>query len=266
MRFPLYQVDAFTRTPLAGNPAAVVPLDAWPEDDLLQRIANENNLSETAFFVKKGPGRYHLRWMTPTMEVSLCGHATLATTHVLFTELERAPSGEVIFESRSGELPVTRAADGRITMDFPSDRPVPIPTPRAVVKALRREPREVVQAWPYVAVFDDAALVRGLEPDMGVLLHEVDRGAVIATAPGDQAGVDFVSRFFGPQVGVPEDPVTGSAHCTLGPYWSERLGRRALVARQVSARGGELFVEDDGARTKVGGYGVTVLCGTLDVG
>jgi PhzF family phenazine biosynthesis protein len=265
MRLPFYQVDAFTREPLAGNPAAVIPLESWLEDDVMQQIAGENNLSETAFFVKEGERRYHLRWMTPTMEVSLCGHATLATTHVLFTEMGKGEPGEVVFESRSGPLPVTYGEDGLITMDFPSDRPRPVEIPPSVVRALGAEPAHVVEAWPYVAVFDDAKVVRGLRPDLGVLLNEVDRGAVIATAPGDRPGVDFVSRFFGPQVGVPEDPVTGSAHCVLGPYWAERLGKTKLVAHQVSARGGELYVEDLGERTKVGGHGVTVIRGTLHV-
>jgi PhzF family phenazine biosynthesis protein len=263
MELPFYQVDAFTSTPLAGNPAAVVPLETWLDDDLLQRIARENNLSETAFFVATGDDRYHIRWMTPTTEVSLCGHATLASMHVLATEIRKRGADALVFQSRSGELPVAREENGRITLDFPSDPPHPIPTPPTIEKALGARPREVVEAWSWVAVFDDAQVVRDLTPDMGALLHEVERGAVIATAPGDVEGVDFVSRFFGPRVGVPEDPVTGSAHCTLGPYWAERLGRRNLLAHQVSARGGVLHVRPEGDRTLVGGDAVTVIRGTL---
>ena len=261
MKLPLYQVDAFASRAFAGNPAAVVPLERWLPDDVLQAIATENNLSETAFFVGAN-GDYHIRWMTPTDEVDLCGHATLASAWVVFHRLEPGRT-EVAFRSKSGVLRV--GADGeRFALDFPA-RPaeaVGAAAPEAVAAALGRAPSTLLAARDYLAVFESEDDVRALAPDMA-RVAALDRMAVIATAPGRDC--DFVSRFFGPAVGVPEDPVTGSAHCTLVPYWSKRLGRSRLFARQVSRRGGELWCEDRGDRVKVAGHAALYLTGTIEI-
>jgi predicted PhzF superfamily epimerase YddE/YHI9 len=259
MRLKLFQVDAFTDRPFHGNPAAVVPLDSWLPDATLQAIAAENNLSETAYFVKQGE-RYHLRWFTPTCEVKLCGHATLASAWVLWEKLgERAPL--IRFDTRSGELRVTR--DGAwLWLDFPADPARPCEAPPALVAGLGRAPREVLVAGNYVAVYDDEAAVRALKPDFRVLATLENHG-VIATAPG--ADCDFVSRFFAPKFGIDEDPVTGSAHCTLAPLWAERLGRRNLRARQISHRGGELRCEAAGDRVRIGGQAVAYLAGEIEL-
>lgn len=257
MQLNLFHIDAFTSRVFAGNPAAVCPLDQWLDDALMQAIAAENNLSETAFFVPEGD-QYALRWFTPTSEVDLCGHATLATAFVIFTELE--PERErVTFSSRSGPLNVRR--DGtRLVLDFPSRPPEPCAAPATLIEALGSAPREVLAARDYLAIYDNEEQVRALRPDMR-LLERLDREAVIVTAPGLEA--DFVSRFFAPQHGIDEDPVTGSAHCTLIPYWSRRLGRSRLYALQVSARRGELFCEDHGARVDIAGMAVKYLSGTI---
>jgi PhzF family phenazine biosynthesis protein len=261
MKLPLYQVDAFASRPFAGNPAAVVPLPRWVDDALLQAIATENNLSETAFLVG-GAGRYEIRWMTPATEVDLCGHATLASAWVVFDKLEPGRA-EVTFSSKSGPLRVTR--DGAtLFLDFPSRAPQPAEGSReALAAALGRSPRESwAAARDYMAVFDTEDEVLGLAPDRTRLLA-LDRGAVIATAPG--RAVDFVSRFFAPAYGILEDPVTGSAHCTLVPFWAKRLGKARLVARQVSARGGDLVCEDRGERVSIGGSAAPYLEGTIEV-
>jgi len=259
MRIPLYQVDAFTSRLFGGNPAAVCPLEAWLEDRTLQSIAAENNVSETAFFVG-GNGRYDLRWFTPAVEVDLCGHATLASAFVIFTRLE--PSLEAVsFRSKGGELRVTRGGD-LLTLDFPARAPSRCEAPEAVARALRTPPREVWAARDYMAVYASEDDVRALEPDMD-RVAALDRFAVIVTAPGRSS--DFVSRFFAPSQGVPEDPVTGSAHCTLVPYWAKRLGKPRLHALQVSRRGGELFCEDRGDRVAIGGRAVQFLEGTIDL-
>lgn len=257
MELPLYQVDAFTDRPFAGNPAAVVPLPEWLPDDTLQAIAAENNLSETAFLVPEGEG-WRLRWFTPAVEVDLCGHATLATAHVLFQRL--APDRDrVDFDTLSGRLTVVRDGD-RLAMSFPARPPRRVEAPAGLAKALGAAPAEVWQARDLMAVFEDAATVRELRPDMAALAG-LDAFAVMATAPGTDC--DFVSRFFAPAQGIPEDPVTGSAHCTLVPYWAERLGKKALHARQVSPRGGELFCDDQGERIRIAGHAVLVIEGTL---
>jgi PhzF family phenazine biosynthesis protein len=257
MQMPLYQIDAFAGRPFEGNPAAVCPLENWPEDGLLQSIAAENNLSETAFFVRRG-SRFELRWFTPTVEVDLCGHATLASAFVILNYLDPSLDA-VLFDTRSGELAVRR--DGELlSMDFPARPPVPCPAPEKLEAALGRRPVATLASRDLMAVFDTEAEVRALRPNMD-LLAQVATFAVIATAPG--AGADFVSRFFAPRSGVPEDPVTGSAHCTLVPYWSKRLGKSSLYARQVSARGGELWCEDRGDRVVIKGRAVRFMEGRI---
>jgi PhzF family phenazine biosynthesis protein len=257
MQIPIYQVDAFSGRAFAGNPAAICPLEAWLSDELMQSIAAENNLSETAFFVPEGEG-YRLRWLTPATEVDLCGHATLAAAFVVFRHL--APELErVVFQTRSGPLIVSRDGD-RLTMEFPSRPPVAVEAHRQLIPALGMQPVEVLAARDYMLVYETEEQVRALKPDMA-RLTEVDRFAVIVTAPGRDC--DFVSRFFAPSKGVPEDPVTGSAHCTLIPYWSRRLGKKQLFARQVSPRGGELWCEDLGERVLMSGQAVEFLSGTI---
>ncbi len=262
---PLYQVDAFTSVPFRGNPAAVCPLEAWLPDALLQAIAAENNLSETAFFVRRPDGTFDLRWFTPGVEVDLCGHATLASAHVLFTLLEPARTA-VTFHSKSGPLGVTRDGE-RSVLDFPARVPEPIDPLPGLAEALGARPRTVVKARDVCAVFDSAEEVRALAPDMA-RIAALDCFAVSVTAPGTgpDADVDFVSRFFAPAKGVPEDPVTGSAHCHLVPYWAARLGRTRLAARQVGPRPGELVGTLAGDRVQMAGHAVLVARGTMFVG
>ena len=259
MKIPVVHVDAFTSQVFRGNPAAVCPLESWLDDQTLQSIAAENNLSETAFLVG-GNGSYEIRWMTPAIEVDLCGHATLASAFVLFGEAEKARD-EIVFTSKSGELKVRREGD-LLTLDFPSRPPQPMTASEDLLEGLGHPPREVWVARDYMAVFETEEEVRTLAPDFG-RLAQVDRFAVIVTARGDR--VDFVSRFFAPGQGLPEDPVTGSAHCTLVPFWSKRLGKKALHALQVSARGGELFCEDQGERVAISGRAVRYLEGTIEI-
>jgi PhzF family phenazine biosynthesis protein len=262
MRLPLYQVDAFTDTVFGGNPAAIVPLETWLPDDRMQAIAAENNLAETAFFVPEGDG-FGLRWFTPTTEVDLCGHATLATAHVIMTQLQ-PDCRRVLFSTvTAGDLTVTRDGD-LYTLDFPA-RPAGPATvdPAAIQAALGGPaPRAVLGARDLLVVYDDAAVVRALSPDM-VALAKLDYFAVMVTAPGSDT--DFVSRFFAPRQGIPEDPVTGSAHCTLVPYWAERLGRSELTAYQASARGGRLWCRMAGDRVMMSGKAVLYLEGTIVV-
>lgn len=259
MNLPMFQVDAFTSRRFCGNPAAVVLLETWLSDDILQAIAAENNLSETAFIRPEG-GAFGLRWFTPEVEVDLCGHATLAGAFVLFEE-GLVEGDSVGFESRSGRLTVARDGD-LLTLDFPARPPAPAECTDDVVMALGDRPREVLVARDLLAVFETEDEVVSLQPDFDGI-EALDAMAVIATAPGRE--VDFVSRFFAPGVGVPEDPVTGSAHCTLVPYWSERLGKRNLHARQVSKRGGELLCEDRGDRVAIGGRAVMYLRGAISI-
>lgn len=250
---PIYQVDAFARGPFQGNPAAICPLDAWLPDAMMQSIAEENNLAETAFYVREGAG-YRIRWFTPTMEVNLCGHATLAAASVIDTP-------EVVFASRGGELRVTRDGD-RYTLDFPALPPQACEEPEGLSPALGATPLAVLRDMYHLCVFDDEAAIRALTPDISAL-SAVEHFAVIATAPG--ADCDFVSRFFAPRAGIPEDPVTGSAHSLLIPYWSERLGKREMFARQISKRGGELWCEHRGARVGIGGQVVRYMEGRISV-
>ncbi len=262
MRLPIYQIDAFTSAVFGGNPAAVVPLEAWLSDITLQAIAAENNLSETAFFVPEGED-WHLRWFTPTMEVDLCGHATLASASLIFSRL-KPNVRQARFRTRSGWLDVT-AKDDLLSMDFPSRPPARKSDPglqAAATRALGKAPLELWMARDLMVLLETEADVRALKPDLAKIAA-LDAFAVIATAPGTD--VDFVSRFFAPARGVPEDPVTGSAHCTLIPFWASRLGKSSLVARQVSARGGELFCESRGDRVTIAGRAVLYLEGSIHV-
>jgi PhzF family phenazine biosynthesis protein len=258
-RIPLYHLDAFTSRLFGGNPAAVCPLESWPADAVLQHIAAENNLSETAYLVGSA-GDYEIRWMTPVQEIDLCGHATLASAWVIANRLEPGRD-EMRFRSKSGPLVVRRDGD-LLTLDFPSRPPEPAEADPALLKGLGRPPREVWASRDYMVVFDTEDEVRGLQPDMAALAA-AERFAVIVTAPGRE--VDFVSRFFAPKAGIPEDPVTGSAHCTLTPYWARRLKRPRLQARQVSPRGGELVCEDRGDRVDIAGRVVLYLEGTIEI-
>ncbi len=257
----IVQVDAFTDRPFAGNPAAVCILTDPRPDSWMQALASELNLSETAFLVPE-PGGFHLRWFTPLVEVELCGHATLASAHVLWDENHLEPSAPAIFRTRSGELRAT-LSDGWIALDFPG-RPVersidPAPFAQALGVA-------VVNAWmsrtDVLVEVESAAIVRDLQPDFG-LLGAVRARGIIVTARSDSAAFDFVSRFFAPSCGVAEDPVTGSAHCTLGPYWADRLGKSELVGYQASRRGGIVRVVVDRDRILLRGQAVTVLRGEL---
>lgn len=271
MRARAFQIDAFTDRLFAGNPAAVVLLDDWPRDGVLQDVAAENNLSETAFLVREGDA-YDLRWFTPTDEVDLCGHATLAAGFVVLGFLEGGRS-EVEFRTRSGRLGVRREG-GRYAMDFPALPSEPVPGARegrGVLDALEVERGEVLAAKDYLVVLDSEDEVRSLSPDFDAL-RRLDRRGVIATAPadprrgdGELPPPDFVSRFFAPRVGVPEDPVTGSAHCALAPCWAERLERSRLVGRQVSRRGGTVHCEDRGDRVTLAGDAVLFLDGTVRI-
>jgi PhzF family phenazine biosynthesis protein len=266
VRCPFFWIDAFTDRVFRGNPAGVCSLTEWPRDELLQKIAWQNGLAETAFFVRTGEARYHLRWFTPEVEMDLCGHATLASAHVLLRELGLA-APTVTFDTRSGALVVSRADGGRLSLDFPSRPPLTLAEadwPQALLDGLGAcRPLAVGQARDLLCLLPDAAAVQTLRPDFNALQH-VDTLGIIITAPGDDC--DFVSRFFAPRAGVPEDPVTGSAHCTLIPYWAERLGRTRLQARQVSARGGELWCELAGDRVHIAGHAVTYLKGELSTG
>ena len=260
MRIPMYQVDAFvTERPFTGNPAGVCPLDAWLPDDVMQAVAAENNLSETAFFVSEGDG-CRLRWFTPTVEIDLCGHATLASAFVVFGWLAPWRQSVSFATEKAGTLTVTR--DGELlALDFPARPPEPVAMPDALAAALGRRPSAVLAARDYLAVYEDADDVATLKPDFAAVAA-LDRFALIVTAPG-RNGVDFVSRFFASARGVDEDPVTGSAHCTLIPYWAERLGKTRLEARQLSRRSGALSCALRGERVTIAGRARLYLDGAV---
>jgi PhzF family phenazine biosynthesis protein len=248
MRLPIYQVDAFTDRIFAGNPAAVVPLEEWLPDATLQAIAAENNLAETAFFLPAGDV-YALRWFTPAVEVDLCGHATLASAYVIFRFIE-PERRRVAFETlKAGTLIVTREGD-ELAMNFPAWPPKPAEAPSGLAAALGKNPKEVLASRDWLAVYESEADIAAIRPDFAALCG-FDR-AVIITAPGS-GGVDFVSRFFAPGLGINEDPVTGSAHCQLIPYWAKRLGKTRLAARQISSRGGALTCALKGDRVTIAG-------------
>ena len=259
MNIPYYHVDAFTGRLFTGNPAGVCMLADWLPDRMLQSIAAENNLAETAFVVQR-ESTFDLRWFTPTIEVDLCGHATLASAHVIFHLLGyRSPA--IRFKTRSGQLTVTRGED-LLELDFPSRPAAACPAPPELIEGLGATPTFTAKALDYLAVFDSEETIRSLRPDLAVLAR-LDALGIIVTAPGTSS--DFVSRFFAPRAGIPEDPVTGSAHCTLIPYWAERLNRVKLLAFQVSARGGELFCEHRGDRVGIAGRAVTYSSGFIHV-
>lgn len=258
--YPLYQVDAFAEGVFSGNPAAVVPLDKWLPDATLAAIAAENNLSETAFFVPVENG-YHLRWFTPTFEIDLCGHATLAASWVLFHELGFA-GPRLRFESQSGDLYVERDGD-LLALDFPSWPPKPVPVTETMCRAFGARPLEALAGRDLLCVFADEDMVRGMQPDLAVF-HEMPYICNIASAKGRDGGAyDFVSRVFCPEVGIPEDPVTGSAHSLLTPFWAERLGKTRLDAFQASKRGGRLWCELLGDRVRIAGRAALYLRGTI---
>lgn len=261
MELMIYQVDAFSAVPFAGNPAAVCPVEEWPSDHLLQQIAAENNLSETAF-VGPGDSGMRIRWFTPAAEVDLCGHATLAAASVLFAR-DAVDGDRIEFESRSGTLGVDRLDDGRLELDFPAWARSPADVTPGIAQTLGTVPQELWSAHYYMAVFATEDEVRALVPDMS-RVAQLDSTGLIVTAPGQDS--DFVSRFFAPSIGVPEDPVTGSAHCALAPYWAQRLGKSSLHARQVSQRGGELWCTVVGDRVRIAGHAVEVMSGVFRTG
>ncbi len=260
MELPIYQVDAFAGALFQGNPAAVCPLDRWLPDETLQNIAAENNLAETAYYVRKGD-RYDLRWFTPTVEVDLCGHATLATASVILEIRQEIPGSRVTFDSRGGELVVDREGDLYV-LDFPARPPAECAVDPGLEAALGAKPSLVLGAADCLCVFESQDQVQALRPNMD-RLAAIDCFAYIVTAPG--LDCDFVSRFFAPAQGIPEDPVTGRAHTTLIPYWSRRLGKKKMFARQISRRGGELWCEDRGTRVGIAGRAIRYLEGRLNV-
>jgi predicted PhzF superfamily epimerase YddE/YHI9 len=257
MALPYFHVDAFTGRMFAGNPAGVCPLADWLPTETMQRIAAENNLAETAFFVPRDAS-FELRWFTPAVEVELCGHATLASAHVLFEHLALRES-IVRFQTRSGTLAVHRDGD-RLTLDFPAWPAKACSVPPELIGGLGATPNFVAKSRDFFAVFESERDVRSLRPNMAAL-EKLDSLGVIVTAPGDDC--DFVSRFFAPAAGVPEDPVTGSAHCTLTPYWAERLGKSSMEAKQISSRGGEIHCELHGDRVRLTGTAVTYMTGFI---
>ena len=259
MKSNIYIIDAFTDTLFGGNPAAVCPLQSWLPDDRLQKIASENNLSETAFFVGED-GKYKLRWFTPAIEIDLCGHATLASAFVIFNYIDKSLDS-INFESNSSALKVTKSGD-KLTLDFPVRTPERIDLDDRISACLRSEPVELYRdKWDYMGVFEDEAQVRDMSLNFAELKNLDADLNLIVTAPGKQ--VDFVSRFFAPKLGINEDPVTGSAHCLLVPYWSQRLKKKRLHAMQVSAREGELWLEDRGERILISGKAVLYSQGEL---
>jgi predicted PhzF superfamily epimerase YddE/YHI9 len=249
MALELTVVDAFTDRPFAGNPAAVAVVDAFPAEGLMQAVAAEMALSETAFCAPRSDGAYDLRWFTPTVEVDLCGHATLATTHVL--------GGSRHFHTRSGVLSGWVEDDGTVRLDFPADPPVPEDPPPDLDRSFAGAVAFARTRQDALVELPDAASVRSFRPDMGAVGALAPRG-VMVTAPGDRPGIDCVSRFFGPNVGIPEDPATGSAHCALAVWWGERLGRGELVGEQASRRGAVVLMTLRGERVELGGRAVTV--------
>ena len=261
MRTPIFQIDAFTTRRFAGNPAAVIPMDRFLDDATLQAIAAENNLAETAFLVPEG-GDYRLRWFTPTVEVPLCGHATLASAAAVMERLELGRD-KVIFHTASGPLTVNRTNGGYV-MDFPVRPSEPVATPPGLAQALGVVPVEVLSdTFNYIAVLESAQLVRELAPDIAAIAR-MDRSGVVVTAPGDET-YDFVSRYFAPAKGIPEDPVTGGAHCALAPYWAKRLGKTAFRAYQASRRGGEITCRLAGDRVELEGSCIFYLEGEVEI-
>jgi len=260
MKIPIYQVDAFANHVFEGNPAAVCPLTEWPEDDLLQKIALENNVSETAFFIPYN-NNYHIRWFTPVEEVRLCGHATLASAFILFNKLGFSDD-TIRFTSLSGELIVSMKND-RLALNFPTDSPVEIEIDPLLVKSIGISPTEAYQGTDdFLYIFKEQQDIISINPDFRLLASQTKRGLIVS-APGNN--VDFVSRFFCPAIGIDEDPATGSIHTLLTPYWSKKLSKKSMVAHQLSNRGGELFLNNKGERTEISGKGVLYMEGNLTV-
>ena len=255
----MYQIDAFTDRVFKGNPASVVPLDSWLDDSTMQNIALENNLSETAFFVKESD-RYSIRWFTPTSEVNLCGHATLATAFVIFNYIEKE-SKELTFDSKSGYLKVYRD-ENHLTLDFPNQKPTKTENLEIFKNAFKVEPIEVLKHEDYIVVFENEQTIKEISPELNEL-KKLDLRGVIITAKGDS--VDFVSRFFAPNYGIYEDPVTGSAHSQLTPYWAERLNKTKLIAKQLSKREGDLICELSDDRVKISGKAIEFMQGEINI-
>lgn len=256
----LFQIDAFTDRIFSGNPAAVVPLKNWLSGQQMQQIAAENNLSETAFFKEENDGSYHIRWFTPQTEVDLCGHATLAAAHVIFHHLDFEGS-TIRFKSKSGELGVKKKEEV-LWLDFPSNPPKPVPMPKLIPEALGVIPGYSGINTDLLLLLENEETVKSVRPDISIL-RSLDVRGIIVTAPGDEC--DFVSRFFAPKVGVPEDPVTGSAHTVLAPFWASRLKKTEMFARQISRRGGDLHCIVTEDRVKIGGRAVTYLKGAISI-
>jgi len=259
MEITIYQIDAFASKLFEGNPAAVCPLDAWLPDDLMQSIAQENNLSETAFFVPKGNG-FHIRWFTPASEVDLCGHATLASAYVLFNILGYKKD-KIEFDSKSGILSVTKDNEW-LVMDFPAQPPVPCAIPEEIVKAFDIAPVECLKSEDFVVVFEHEIDIESANPDFGQL-KKLDLRGVIITAKSTR--YDFVARFFAPQYGIPEDPVTGSAYTQLAPYWASKTGSKRFSVKQLSSRGGELTCEIVDDRVLISGKAIKYLEGKINI-
>jgi len=260
MKLKMYQIDAFASKVFEGNPAAICPLNEWLDDSIMQNIAMENNLSETAFFVKSA-NEYSIRWFTPNKEVNLCGHATLASAYVIFNILEEA-SDSIVFNSKSGPLYVSKDAE-LITMNFPAEPPVLCDTPQAIIDAFKKEPVEVLKCVDYIVVFDDYEDLEQLTPNLEALKALDLRGVSITKK---DKKYDFVSRFFAPNYGIDEDSVTGSAYTQLMPYWSDKLKKNSLHSKQVSSRGGELYCEIKSDRVYISGRAVFYLKAEIEIG
>ena len=261
MKLPIFQVDAFTNKVFDGNPAAVCPLDRWLPDHIMQKIAIENCVAETAFFIPTDDG-FEIRWFTPNIEMDLCGHATLATAHVIARHLNYSlPT--IKFRSKSGDLMVS-VENRLLTLNFPSRKPEPSDVPQIILDAFPVEPVAVLKSRDYVLVFETEEIIQQMKPNQSILNQiNLDPGGVVVTAQGNE--VDFVSRYFTPQASIFEDPVTGSAHCSLIPYWSEKLGKKSMLALQLSARGGMLICKDLGERVLISGEAITYLEGLITI-
>lgn len=259
MQLKMYQIDAFAKNVFEGNPAAVVPLEEWLDDALMQKIAMENNLSETVFFVKEGVN-YHIRWFTPIAEVDMCGHATLASAYVLF-ELLNYLNNEIVFDSKSGELRVKKE-NGKFVMDFPAQEISTCQVPYAISEAFEVKPKESYKSMDYLLIFENEEDVLNAKPNLQKLKNIDARGVIITSKSKEY---DFVCRFFAPKIGVDEDPVTGAAFTQLVPYWSKVLGKEEFKAKQVSQRGGEVFCKLQGSRVEIAGYGLKYLEGVIEI-
>jgi len=259
MKLKLYQIDAFAKNVFEGNPAAVCPLDSWIDEKIMQKIANENNLSESAFFVREG-NKFTIKWFTPSSEVDMCGHATLASAYVLF-EILGYEGKEVIFNSKSGVLKVRKDFD-KLEMDFPIQKIKSCEVPKNILKAFKQDIVECYKSMDYILVFESEEVIKEIKPNFE-LLKDIDARGVIVTAKS--SNYDFVCRFFAPKYGINEDPVTGSAFTQLIPYWNSVLKKESFHAKQISKRGGEVFCTLDGKRVKISGYATKYLEGVIEV-